>query len=168
MVDDIRTHRRKLIAPYAANVNAGETVRSAKNLARLILAGTDISDSHKKRILSEVLWMISNADGKHKTRFRSREVVRLANDDPTSQQRIQHEHVFPREVVTEEILRCREGLLANPGRLNQMLDLTVGCIVTAQEHASLQNNLVGWARYHQRVEVLDMSTIPPTTHVYVK
>ncbi len=112
-------------------------------------------------MLSEVLWLISEADGKYSTRFRTAEVVRLANEEPNSTTKVQHEHVFPRKKVTERILHQRQMILQHPQLLDSLLDETVGCVVTEQEHRSLPNSLEGWKRY-EKVPVLDMMTVPPT------
>jgi hypothetical protein len=81
--------------------------------------------AHRKKMLKEMLWLISEADGKYSTRFRSAEVVRLARDQPNSEARIQHEHVFPRAEVADRLLRERQALLRAPEELEKALDQTI-------------------------------------------
>ena len=116
---------------------------------------------HRKKMLKEVLWWISEADGKYATRFRSQAVVKLAENNPKSNEKVQHEHVFPRAKVADELLTRRIELLQNPSELETILDATVGCVVLASEHRKLNDKAEGWKRY-ANVPVWDMSTIPPT------
>lgn len=160
-MDTISKHHKRLTKPYVQSPGSAEIVRSAKNLARLILASDLIIDRHKKKILSDVLWLISEADGKYTTRFRSAEVIRLAKEEPNSDIKIQHEHVFQRKKIKEEILHRKKELLANPSLLDEILDRTVGCVVTETEHKNLPGCQCGWSRYTARVRVLDMSESPP-------
>ena len=125
-METISKHHKKLRSRYQRSAKANDIVASAKHLARLVLASEELLHRHKKKILSEVLWFISEADGKYTTRFRSAEVVRLAREEPTSLTRIQHEHVFPRKKVTERILKDSNRLLACPSLLDDLLDETVG------------------------------------------
>ncbi len=108
-----------------------------------------------------MLWLISEADRKHSTRYRSCEVIRLARDHPNSEMRIHHEHVYPRARVANKILSEREGFISDQSRLFALLDQTVGCIVTVCEHARLNKKAEGWERY-TKVPVFDMSTSLPT------
>ena len=77
--------------------------------------------------------------------------------------KFQHEHVFPRKRVTEEILRRRSELLDAPAELDRILERTVGCVVTESQHKQLGKHHDGWVRYRE-IEVLDMSTVPPSPH----
>lgn len=160
-METIAKHRKKLLAKYERSATAAEIVASAKHLARIVLASDQLLRRHRKKMLSEVLWLISEADGKYTTKFRSAEVVRLARDEPESQMKIQHEHVFPRKSVTEKILENRDQMLQDFQRLDELLEETIGCVVTAKEHKDLINSNEGWARY-AKIEVLDMSTNPPS------
>lgn len=156
----VADHHKKLALPYSRKSKAVEVIRSAKNLAKLILQSDDLIPAHQRRILSEVLWFLSEADGKYFTRFRTVEVVRLAKEDSTSQVVIQHEHVYPREKVSSKLLGKIYFCRANPEALELLLDETVGCIVTNAEHDFLLKNKEGWARYRD-VPVYDMSSTLP-------
>jgi hypothetical protein len=158
----IKTYNRHLIAPYQPREKAAGIIASAKKLAHLLLGGPRraILVQHRRKMLKEVLWLISEADGKYATRYRSAEVVRLARQSPGCNVAIRHEHVYPRAQVTAEILRREAEFRRFPGRLDKFLDETVGCVVTAREHRELLDGAVGWNRY-ENVPVLDMSTTPP-------
>jgi hypothetical protein len=120
----VADYYKKLAAPYRRASRTTEVTRSAKNLAKLVLGSDDIILPHKKRVLSEVLWFLSEADGKYSTRFRSVEVVSLATEEPTSDVRIQHEHVCPRASVSAKLLANVQFYRDNPEELNLLLDET--------------------------------------------
>jgi hypothetical protein len=160
-METIAKHKTKLLSTYKQSLDSARTVASAKYLAMLVLTADDVLiEKHRKKILTEVLWMLSEANGKYDTRYRSSEVVRLAKEEPTSEVKIQHEHVFPRKGVIENILSQRQTLLADPKLLQDILDKTVGCVVTEEQHKSLSKTEDGWDRY-KGIEVLDMSHNPP-------
>ena len=153
-MDTIAKHKKKLLQPYKRRDGADEIIASATHLAQLVLPSEHLLRRHKKKILSEVLWLVSEVDGKYSTRYRSARVIQLARDEPTSDEKIQHEHVFPRKQVTEHLLN-------NPERLEAVLAETTGCVVTASEHKNLISSAEGWGRYRD-VKVLDMLSEPPT------
>jgi hypothetical protein len=162
----ISDYHQRLVAPYRRASKAVEVIRSAKNLAKLILMSDDLIPEHKTKILSDILWFLSEADGKYSTRFRSKIVVDLANADPKSHERIQHEHVYPRKTVSHELLDNLNFYRTNHDALELFLDETVGCIVTEEEHKSLRKDKVGWSRY-ENVPVYDMSASPPELLVII-
>ena len=160
-METIAKHKTKLLSIYKESQHSHRTVASAKHLAMLVLKAENILiEKHIKKILTEVLWMLSEANGKYDTRYRSSEVVRLAKEEPTSEVKIQHEHVFPRKGVIENILSQRQAILADPNLLDEILDKTVGCVVTEEQHKALRKTEDGWHRY-KGIEVLDMSQNPP-------
>jgi hypothetical protein len=159
--DIIKTHCKRLTAPYRRRAKADSIIDSAKKLAHLILSSDELLHEHRKKMLKEVLWLITEANGKYSTRYRSEEVVRLALEEPASEVPIRHEHVYPRATVANEILKRRDEFRKHPVRLDELLDESVGCIVTANEHDKLLEDGAGWKRY-KRVPVLDMSAVPPT------
>lgn len=161
MVDTIKTHRRKLVAPYRSRRNAARVIASAKRLAHVIISSDELLHSHSTKMLKEVLWLLTEADGKYSTRYRSAEVVRLAQENPESNAQVRHEHVYPRAVVAREILGRRQEFREFPDRLDELLEQkAVACIVTVLEHGQLQDDAEGWRRYVV-VPVLDMSANPP-------
>jgi hypothetical protein len=110
-----------------------------------------ILDRHKRDIINGMLWKITEAGGKYRTRFRSRASL----DDPSAKPI--HEHVFTRKHLTDEIM-------ANPSRAREVLASAIGCVVTAEEHRRLAEAerkdpaLRGWDRYKAAgIEVVDQS-----------
>lgn len=160
-MDTIAQHQRRLTAQFVRRQNSAEIIASAKKMAALVLQSNELHLRHRKRMLKEVLWWISEADGKYSTRYRSKAVVALAQTDPSSTEKVQHEHVFPKAKVAGELLKRAAELLSNPQELESILDSTVGCVVLASEHRTLDDKAVGWKRY-AKVPVWDMSTNPPT------
>jgi hypothetical protein len=158
--DTIKRHFKLLKAPYKRRNKADSIVDSAKKLARLILSSDELLHEHQKKMLKQVLWFVTEANGKYSTRYRSAEVFRLACDEPDSEVPVRHEHVYPRAVVADQILSRQDELREHPGRLDELLDESVGCIVTVDEHDRLLDDRTGWERY-EHVPVLDMSETPP-------
>jgi hypothetical protein len=156
MPDTIAVHASKLRAPYRPSPKAPQVIASAKHLAKLVLSSSELIEPHKRKILSEVQWLISEADGKYATRYRSKAVVELATNTPTSTVKVNHEHIFGRGEFSR-------ALLAHPELADQLLDGVTGCVVTKEEHDKLPQHLHGWDKYnHAKIVVLDMSTSPPT------
>ena len=160
MPDDIKTHSRALLTPYVVSKKSAAKIQSARILVRLALENSDLYPSHRRKMISDAIWYVTESDGKWKTRFKSKQVLYLAKNEPNSLVRINHEHVFTRKAFVDEILSRREELLADMSELDKLLGIAVGCIVTKPEHDSLVNGS-GWARYAGTVEVYDTSEIPP-------
>lgn len=160
MPDDIKTHARTLLKPYAISRKSAAVIASARILARLALENSDLYISHRRKMLSDAIWYMTEADGKWKTRFKSKQVLHLAENDPTSLVRINHEHVFTRKALINEILERREELLDDFCKLNDLLGTAVGCVVTKSEHDALTKGS-GWLRYAGKVVVYDTAAVPP-------
>jgi hypothetical protein len=100
-----------------------------------------ILEQHKRELLSTMLWKLTEARGKYTTRYRSQAAL-----DPPKGTELQHEHVFERKQLIDEIL-------ANPGQARDIAKTAVGCIVTKEEHDRLTRmsrarpDLRGWDRY---------------------
>jgi len=157
-MDDIATHASKLVRPYVRSPNAEAVIGSAKQLARLVLQDASLLPRHRNEVLSLVQWFVSEADGKYMTKYRSRRVVELAMHEPASREKINHEHVFTREAMIQR-------LLAKPDQSGELLDEVIGCIVTKAEHDRMKGEGSGWKRYKNAgIEVLDMSTVPPSVY----
>lgn len=160
-MDNIAKHWKNLKKPYVRLETAETIISSAKRLVNLVLQENSLLPKHKKTIMHLAQWFVSEADGKHKTRFRSKLVVDLARDEPTSREAIIHEHVFSRKEVTDQ-------LLDKPDSTGDILDTVLGCIVTKKEHDKLhkiKNNISGWQRYKNAgIVVYDMSPNPPSIH----
>jgi hypothetical protein len=124
---------------FAPNSKADEEMRSAVTAIKGILA-LQIMDKHKKKLISRMIWAITEAHGKYKTRFRSEAVLTTADC------KMQHEHVYPRKELIEEIMKV-------PENCERILEKAVACVVTEQEHRLLNKvskenpNVNGWDRY---------------------
>lgn len=161
VMDTIAQHHKKLASQFVRRGDSAAIVASAKKLAVLVLKNEELHMRHRKKMLKEVMWWISEADGKYSAQYRSKAVVDLARSEPTSTEKIQHEHVFPRAKVADELLQNSAELLKSQDKLDEILDRTVGCVVLASEHRQLDDKAEGWKRY-AKVTVWDMSTDPPT------
>ncbi|PZQ02462.1 MAG: hypothetical protein DI587_03260 [Variovorax paradoxus] len=153
MPDTISNLRAQLLQPYVRAASAEAKISSAYALVKLALADTKMLPAHRKHLLKTAQWWVTEADGKWKTRFRSMEVLRLAKEDPTSDVRINHEHVYGRAELAEL-------MLLDHTQVEAILELCVGCIVTVDEHRRLtaQKHVHGWKRYRAaNVRVADMT-----------
>jgi hypothetical protein len=152
-MDTIARHARKLVKDYLPSPRAIAIVKSAKLLAKMVLKNEEMLPAHRRKVLSSVQWMISKVDGKYSTRYRSEIVVEIARSEPTSKTKINHEHVFTRKYIIQQ-------LLANPQSSDQLLDQVIACVVTKDEHdrlSTISTDLVGWGRYTQAgITVIDM------------
>lgn len=170
---NVARHATNIVRQYAPSKNTRDVVASAKTLARLVLKSRSLLPNHKRKILSEVQWLISEADGKYTTRYRSKRVVDLANrylesvgkgagkrrtanvQAEARRELIQHEHVNTRKSITDKILKY-------PTQVVSILDQVIGCVVTKGEHARLRSAARGWGRYRNSgVRVYDMSFKTP-------
>jgi hypothetical protein len=115
-----------------------------------------ILERHKKDIISGLLWKITEARGRYKTRYRSRAAMEQGA-------KLQHEHVFTRKDITDRIL-------AQPERVREILSDAIACVVTVDEHkrlSGLGESKRGWDRYAEvGIEVIDLDdgtvATPPT------
>ena len=140
--------------PFTADVKVKDKINSAINIA-LSVVELDILEQHKKKILTEVQWLISEANGKYKTKYRTKESL---ND---KEHYIHHEHVFQRKKVTLKILN-------DTRQTKKILKNVIGCLVTVNEHEKLNAaekkdpSLYGWERYKKAgIQVYDMECAPP-------
>jgi hypothetical protein len=108
-----------------------------------------IVEAHKRLLVSGTIWLITEARGKYKTRYRSRAAI----DDKSAKK--QHEHVFTRRELTSR-------LLAEPDKAREILQSAIACVVTMEEHRRLtaedrrNPSLRGWERYKAAgIEVVD-------------
>jgi hypothetical protein len=136
---------------FVPNSKAEEEIRSAVTAIKGILT-LQIMDEHKKTLISRMIWAITEAHGKYKTRFRSGGVLMTADC------KIQHEHVYPRKELIDEIMEA-------PENCDRILENAVACVVTEEEHRLLTKiskenaDLNGWDRYKKAgITVYDMLT----------
>ena len=113
-----------------------------------------VLDRHKRDLISGMLWVITEARGKYKTRYRSKASLQLPKP------KLHHEHVFTRKDLTDQIMK-------DPARARQILSQAVGCVVTVEEHRLLAKaerenpTLRGWERYTAAgIEWLDTDNLP--------
>lgn len=141
-------NRPALRKPFVPKAAAEETIRSAKIAIRDILR-MQILERHKRKLISTMIWKVTEAHGKWKTRYRSQGVLRHINAT------IQHEHVYRRKLLADE-------LIASPECQEAILEKAVACVVTEEEHRKLSTiagNTIGWDRYRKaRIAVYDMVT----------
>ncbi|MGZ5445015.1 MAG: hypothetical protein ACXW5U_18935 [Thermoanaerobaculia bacterium] len=99
-----------------------------------------VLERHKRGIISGMIWAITEARGKYRTRYRSKASLQK----PTP--KLHHEHVLTRKDLTDRIM-------AEPDKVREILSEAVACVVTVEEHRKLaqaerQNPaLRGWDRY---------------------
>ena len=111
-------------------------------LSNKILSDKKIHSKYIKELLSILIWKITEIHGKHNTRYISFG-VKNNKGKPI------HEHVIPRKILIEQILK-------SPKQTEEILNSTIGCLVTKEEHALLDNNGNGWERYKiAKIKVYD-------------
>ena len=109
----------------------------------------NISDYMKRKVIGTMIWNITGASGKYKLPY----ISVLA--DKNHNLKVNHEHVFRKKILVEEILN-------NPDNLESILENAVACVVTVDEHERLNKvdrenpQLDGWERYKvANIEVWD-------------
>jgi hypothetical protein len=160
LVSDPGTFPRFRPAPAgdARRAAASDNIRWYLDVLRS--APATLRPASRHRQLKELIWDVSEADGKYNLRFRSCGALKPGAP-------LQHEHVTELDTVARE-------LLAHPERVDKILEGVVSCVVTKSEHARLGRvsradpRLDGWDRYRAAgVAVLDTASgawlIPPAT-----
>lgn len=124
--------------------------RSAIRLAEAIVAADGVLLAHRRRALSNAVWWYTEADGKHRVRYRS--LGAMAEADGA---RLQHEHVVTRKSLVDRMLQ-------HPDQIASILGEAVACLVTKEEHRLLSaqpSGAEGWRRYELAgVHVIDTAT----------
>lgn len=138
---------RKHQMPWFPHADRDERLRSAINIAALVLANQSILvPAHQRELLSLAVWKATECDGKWSTRFRSKGVM----TGPLGV-KMNHEHVVTRKWMIS-------SMISNPDRVTKLLSLAVGCMVTTDEHRHLTEGW-GWERYlNAGVVVMDAQT----------
>jgi hypothetical protein len=147
--------------PYVRHKSANERTSSARALVKALMGDLPgVSLKHKKECLSHVaLYKVTEADCKYK--FRTRFMSNAALEFAKTQEKIGsggflvHEHVTERSKIIDSLLK------ASPEEVDDILDSVVACIVTKEEHKSLNRfkNAHGWERYRAaEVRVWDTHT----------
>jgi hypothetical protein len=119
--------------------------------------GNKIIVHHKKLLLSQMIWMFTEADGlmtegkrtnyKYKLTYISEDTKkkrdRLGEDSKEYIKGLRHEHVWIKN-------RLIKKLLDNPRHLDEILKNAIGCVVTKEEHTRLHKvdkEIDDWNRY---------------------
>ncbi|MES2416435.1 MAG: hypothetical protein V4504_01925 [Patescibacteria group bacterium] len=128
---------RKLWKPKES---ALEDTKSLIILAKSILEARDVIEKHKKYLLDEIIWKITEVHGKYNQRFVSECVW---NDELPIL-----EHVIERKKLIKQILE-------NPYEVEKILISARTCLVTREEHKRLKE-ADGWDRYKlAQIKVFD-------------
>lgn len=138
--------------PIAWNPHRDSEARreSATAAAEMVLAARSrFYLPHVRVLLSQIIWLYTEADGKWNTRFRSR----AAFGQPPSV--LHHEHVVPRKLLIDR-------MLASPERAREIMQAAVACCVLRSEHALLNAvspEVESWDRYLEAgIEVVDLAS----------
>jgi hypothetical protein len=130
--------------PWQEKPDAVAVKQSALKLAQTIV-GLDVAvlSNHKRKLLRDVVWIVTEANGKHNTRYVSAAVH--------SGQKPIHERAIPIEDLVQRMLE-------RPDTISQVLDSAIACLVTETEHRLLPPKSAGegWDRYrHAGIRVFD-------------
>src|SRR5260370_41331806 len=102
-------------------------MQSAVALAKGVLSvAAEVSPRYLNHALATAIWEYTEADGKYGCRYRSLGAI---NECDRSQ--LRHEHVVTRKYLVQ-------ALLTQPDRVEEVLALSLACIVTEAEHARLR------------------------------
>lgn len=144
---------KQMTARYRPRHDACERRASARELIRAILHAPGLLPAHRKELIGLALWKVTMADTFDSgLRYQSQG----AYERPDA--KLQHEHVYRWE-------RMAAALIAQPDRIDELLDQAVGCLVTVEEHRRLGQiggDVGGWERYARAgIAVIDMATGTP-------
>lgn len=132
--------------PCSQKREVEQIIASATTVIDQILRMTDVMEKHKKEMLSDMIWKISESNGRWNTRYYSAGVL-----DKTNDEKVQHEHVVTRKEIIDQLLK-------KPNEYKEILKQVTACIVTESEHLKLgqAKNSSGLDRYKQaEVKVFD-------------
>ena len=121
-------------------------------LIRVLLTNKapEIHTDHLRELIDKMLWKITEADGKYKTRYQS--LGAMQGSSPV----LKHDHVFTKKTLIDALLK------AEPKQVEEILSNAVGCTVTREEHERLtryDRECEGWERYRRaKVAVQDTET----------
>lgn len=125
----------------AEKITPVEQIADCKKVVESILK-LDISDVIKGKVIRLMIWNITGAYGKTKTRFISKGVK---NDIEKKELKYIHEHVFRIKLIIDNILKDKSNF-------EKYLDNAVVCTVTEDEHKKLNKvdkKLDEWDRYNE-------------------
>jgi hypothetical protein len=115
--------------------------RSATAAIKLVLKfdRTEVLPIHIRNLINTMLWKITEADGKHQTRYQSADALECSGKPI-------HEHVYPWAQMIDKLLTAK-----SEQEIDQLLAQAEGCLVTPDEHVRLSHSgdMVGWDRYRK-------------------
>jgi hypothetical protein len=119
-----------------------EIVFSALNAIDQILLMKNVIERHKKELLSDMIYKITESNGKHSTGYVSAGVYKVKLAGSKSNIGLEHDHVFTRKGIIQQLFK-------NPKRSQEILKKAIACTVTKGEHKKLSRikNIEGWQRY---------------------
>jgi hypothetical protein len=132
---------------------AEDRKRSAVVLIELLLANKkpEVLPEHVRELLDTLLWKITEADGKYKTRHQSHAALAC-----TDKGQLRHDHVYPRQRMIDALMK------AKPEEVPGIVKDAVGCTVTIDEHrllSTFDGKHEGWERYRKaKVAVTNTET----------
>lgn len=135
---------RPYLRPWTCEGQREQRIAEGAELVRFTLARPDFSIELRRRVVTEVLWHVTEVPSKFEPRFRSDGVLHLEDEAPLADWKrlVAHEHV-----VTRKSLAARLHAGEDPA---VVLADSAGCLVTRDEHArltALGDSVTGWERY---------------------
>jgi len=134
------------LEPFAPHIY-GEQRRACIRQVIGIVLDLPLDDEYKAKILRDLIWKYTEADGKHNVRHRS---AGAASAEFESQKelksKLRHDHVFPIDHLLKGLMRC------SPAQRSDVLEEAVSCLVTMDEHLELSRwdkTHPGWAKYEK-------------------
>jgi hypothetical protein len=128
--------------------------QSATALIKLLLSQKDAPSillEDVKTLVDRSLWLITEADGKYKTRYWTKGALACSD-----KKQLRHEHPYQRSKMVAALLK------AAPNDVDAILNDAIGCIVTKDEDRRLREfgrEHDGWERYRRAgLEVFDTAT----------
>jgi Mg-chelatase subunit ChlI len=97
----------------------------------------NVNPEIKKIIFNELIWKLTEIDGKYNTKYRSEEAK-----DIKDKKQLHHEHIISRKKLKEELVNAE-----NKNELRKILDKSESCVITRKEHEKLNHKKEGKSKY---------------------
>jgi hypothetical protein len=113
--------------PYGASKDHEELlsmVVKAMTSIYAIQGPFDLKRTMREKVFHDLVWMVTEHDGKYTTRYRSKAAL-IAECD------VQHEHIFP---INDLFFLSRHG-----SSLKDVFTYCAACVVTVEEHSLLSS-----------------------------
>lgn len=144
---------RNLQLDFQSHPHSERRRNSATALLKLVLANKDAPDvmeEHVGRLLGELVWKLTEADGKYATKYKTTGAINCSDKS-----QLRHEHVYQRAKMIDALLNGQTH------EVDGILNDAIGCTVTIDEHRRLENcdHEYGWERYRKAgLQVVDTAT----------